>query len=135
MIRSRLILKTITATAGNVATTSITPVNEVKLYIVETYITLVCDGTVATRTLIIGPTTGATVQGVQVDITATAGQTKTLSTNDTLKYTNAAGFWGSDAQAGIGWFIPYGQMLRISVNNGVAGDSYSGYVKYLEVPA
>lgn len=141
LIGGRLREFTIPATAGNAAYTTITPNPGTVLVVVSGIITLVCDATVANRTITVGRRISA--GGVSKDIVIstgniTASQTKTLAFNRELHLAPAA-YAYSDYQAGIGWVLSYAvtnpDLLMIYIPAGVAGDSYSGYIQCFEHPA
>ena len=131
---------TISATAGNVETTKSPDAGKI-WKLVSAIITLVCDATVANRTIFFVTEDGS---GNEVEVIGRG------STNITASQTKAVGF-GQMRNPDYNWdptnpnfaVIGYSaidklllydsELLRIKINAGVAGDSYSGYIRYQEV--
>lgn len=130
-------LNTIAATAGNIATRlASNPYN--KLMILSSNITLVCDATVANRYIQWNITDTSHTQTGNVGQTAaiTASQTKSAGIVNTNGYSSGATSnldWNIYVPIGI--FLGAGEELAITIAGGVAGDSYTGYIRYIEMPA
>lgn len=128
---------TIAATAGN-ATASLASTAYKKYLIIYGRITLVCDATVANRYIIVNiQNSGGTVtyRRLLTNATAiTASQTRSISYVD--ESTNRQGESSDLADIGLGQWcvIASTDKIVISVYGGVAGDSYSGAFKYIELP-
>lgn len=133
-LKSMPALQTIAATAGNVATNLTTPAFK-RWLCVYGRITLVCDATVATRNIYLSILYGSNYfTKFLAGGNATASQTKVTSFNDNNNSTVNAIAALDDTTEGLSPFVLFsGFAFRIQVNNGVAGDSYSGYVMMCEV--
>ncbi len=135
---SRMFVKTIAATAGNLVT-NLQPTGDRRWKIHRWRLSLVCDVTVANRIIrtrlyddpAVGNETGTPVSSA----TATALQTKTFSGGVLSAGTGAA--LADDAQALMNNPLVVDRLMSLSfeVINGVAGDSYSGFVVIEEEPS
>ena len=132
-------LKTITiaATAGNV-TTNKTPGTTKRWRVLYGRITLVNDATAANRNILPSVTDGTNVLCTFLGSkNITAGQTSDMSISPLHSLASSSG-GGTVLQDGTHGDIPEpliiegSDQFRISINNGVAGDSYSGYIRVLE---
>jgi len=129
------VIKTITATAGNVAT-RLAPGVGVRWIVLYGSITLVADGTAANREIRRHITDTVNILTTFFKTTAiTAGQTRTARYGHSNDHTNGAVdgnfyFVGTNGQPII---VDGGNDIYIDINNGVAGDSYSGYVVVMEI--
>lgn len=147
----RRVFVTVPATAGNVVYSKQVPRAELRWHLVSARLTLVCDGTVASRTMKLrrlkSLATGVTsVLGMGVfGAAATAGQTKTLACLGGYQYQSST---SGEADAffaiePLWWMIentgitndPADMCFHVEITNGVAGDSFSGVMEFLEVPA
>lgn len=134
--KGRPLLATIPATAGNVAY-ALTPGSG---YIIEVYygvVTLVCNGTAGNRLfrLDITNAAGTVIYPLGYSATAiTAGLTATLNLRPT-GWTIASTDWVFDGDSCVEFpkTIYDTDVFKISIINGLAGDSFSGYIKYLLV--
>ena len=118
---------TIAATAGN-ATRNMAPGLNKAWYILRGTITLVNDGTVATRNLRIRITDGSNVtEWMYKGSNTTASQTKYHSVGLVSQVAN-----GSQDTDYVGISEPilivYPDQFRITVDSGVAGDNVSGFL-------
>lgn len=144
--RTRII--TVAATAGNVAT-QIKPIEaENRLHLVTGRITLVADATVASRVIYLtrlynSADTATTIDSALGSAAVTASQTGSVAYGPVR--TSMGGGVQNFASHGIDWQHCYVEKTGISgdptdmcfhlyVNNGVVGDSYSGYLVFKEVP-
>lgn len=128
----RLIRSAIPATAGNVAY-DLSPGNEYRYMLLNIRITLVCDASVANRSIkfAILDSAGTTQYGMGVSSAAiTANQTKTLVADQLSGFSTGVvidGDWYFSIPADR-VLIEGSEKIRISITNGVAGDSYSGTI-------
>lgn len=129
---------TVTATAGN-SNKSWSPAAGKRGYLLDARLTLVADATVASRKIRIYKqvTTGPVTLGATIIGPATAaGETKVLGVDGwvvaySLSPTDVDGSaMINPAQFSVG----SDERLYIDVLNGVAGDSFSGIVRILELP-
>lgn len=137
MIRGRIRVIAVPATAGNVAYTALTPAAGKRWYTLGFYLTLVNDATVANRT-------------VFAYREVTAGTLRLCSARYTGSLAaSVTGYWSLGGRSGMttgasrdGYVhehdpqvetLGYGERWYIGVANGVAGDSYSGRIVILEV--
>lgn len=128
---------TISATAGNV-TTDETPGATKKWKILYAYFSLVTDATVADRTFNIyitdssnNPLTGNVYSAAHVASTTKYYNISPWNISGT-NFTVA----GNSVTYGMRELIISGtDKMRIGISNGVAGDSYSGRIKVIELPA
>lgn len=123
----------IAATAGNVVTNK-SPGTEKRWVFLYGRIVLVNDATVANRNVGMDITDGTNILcklGSSGNITA--GQTKGVSWQPIATVVTAV--MGDDNNIGItkGTIIEGADQLRITVAAGVAGDSYSGFLRVLEI--
>lgn len=133
----RLVVKTISATAGNVATALGPGTSNLRWMIMGWRISLATDATVATRTIRVqkrevgGNPIAAIVAGAD---RAASGTTTFATTSIRTNIGNAQ--WPVDgAMVNIvpeTYQLTRGMDIYISINNGVVGDSYSGFVEVLE---
>lgn len=129
-------LKTITfaATAGNVVTNK-TPGAGVRWIVLYGRFTLVADANAANRYLNAQLTDGTNVLCTLIGLNAaiTAGQTKSVSYQKGIAA--AKGDAGTDhGHICIGDVILEGaDQFRMTITDGQAGDSYSGYLRVLEM--
>lgn len=128
-------LKTITiaATAGNVVTNK-SPGARKRWILQYGIVTLVTDATVANRVIKTEITDGTNIlTQFQQTPNITASLTRALVYND-MRNDNADIPSGSICMVTIeGKIIEGADQLRITVDAGVAGDSYSGYIRVLEL--
>lgn len=126
----------IAATAGNVAT-NLSPTAGYRWEILYGEITLVNDATVANRSVYIEPqlSTGTEVTAGFYNTTAyTAGQTRRIKFGQHLDRIIDISILNTNSFASIkGWVIEGTDRLNITINNGQAGDSYSGSVTVYEI--
>jgi len=129
----KLLTITVAATAGNVVTNK-TPGTRKRWVLLYGRITVVCDGNASDRRMDFLLTDGTNILdgGVRNNTAWTAGQTRSASfnrwggtgidqsTNDHARYVWSGIIEGAD-------------QLRLSLNGGLAGDSYSGYIRVLEL--
>jgi len=129
-------LKTITisATAGN-ATANKTPGANKRWVLLYARITLVCDATVVDRYINAQLTDGTNILAILMGITTavTASQTKSVSYQRGIAV--GKGDAGTDhAHINMGDVILEGaDQFRINITSGVAGDSFSGFLRVLEI--
>ena len=128
-------LKTITiaATAGNVVTDK-TPGPRKRWVLLYGRVTLVLDATVADRYLDLQITDGTNILdgGLRNNVAFTASQTRFVS------FANYQGAGlnqniNDHARFQFGGILEGADQLRVKVASGVAGDSYSGFIRVLEL--
>jgi len=126
------VIKTIAATAGNVVT-NLSPGAGKRWLILRGYITLTCDATVADRYIFIEVTNGTVVTDHYHRTDAITGSTTgSLGFHETL-------FLDAAIKVDTYYFgirpilIEGADQLRMRIANGVAGDSYEGFVTVLEL--
>lgn len=130
---------TVAATAGN-ATIEISPGTGKKWWFMYGRITVVTDATVADRKMNMQVQNAAGTQIYYKACANTTAQTASL----TRQYTYAESTGGSAAVASVDlaiipipnpFIISETDEISFSVSAGVAGDSYSGFIKVTELPA
>ena len=128
----RRIIK-IAATAGNVIT-NLSPGSGKRWLVLFGDLTLVCDATVATRYMQLSTTDGTNLTQSFPGLAPVASETKNISYNQTVEHLTAVAVT-ADAHVAIGnnIILEGADQLRITINAGVAGDSYSGFFVVLEV--
>jgi len=127
---------TIAATAGNVQT-NLTPGVRKRWVILSGKITIVCNGNPSNRLVIIGKqtTAGIALDPAPFNDTAfTAGQTRSIAFDSMFP----GGEW-KDEDFNASSAVPFGGILEgtdrinIQISGGLAGDSYSGIIRVLEL--
>lgn len=129
----KLVTKTIVATAGNVVT-NLSPPDGRRWIVLFGRLTIVCDANAANRQFALALTDGTNVLfNYPSSPVMTANETKSLGLIS--DHTTWGTFTEKDkAILGIGKVvIEKDDQLRITIDNGLAGDSYSGFVRVLEV--
>jgi len=134
MIGGTRAIETIAATAGNVVT-NLTPGIGIRWIVIRGKIVLVTDATVVNRLIETHITDGTNViTKLLRTANIPASLTRSLFYNTTQ---NASG--GAIAETGAVHLVMNNQLVlegddqfRITITNGVAGDSYSGYLVVLE---
>lgn len=126
---SKFTTATIPSTAGNVATQLVAPAEGHKIRLWGWRVMLSTDATVANRNfkLAVGSNDMSSVQGAPV----AAAQVQIKWTGGVWSPSATGSFAEPDAvlmQCPVEW--TYGITATLSVVNGVAGDSYSGYYYY-----
>ena len=126
---------TIGATAGNVVT-NLTPALGKRWLILGGIVTIVCDATAVNRIIILTATDGT-------NITRPLSQTANILATTTKKSGfGEANYYSTGCNpATVDWYCGLGtpillegaDQFRITINAGVAGDSYSGFIDILEV--
>ena len=130
----------IAATAGNVAT-SLTPGVGYRWSVLALRVTLVCDATVAnrnTRVRLMSAAGTTPYQSSRVSANVTASQTKTLHLEAGPLSNVGSGSYESDVlmtHDRDAWSVEGAEQLKVDISAGVAGDSYSGTLSVLEMPA
>jgi len=128
------VVKTIAATAGNVAT-NLSPGTGKRWLLLFGRVTLVNDSTVATRYLTFATTDGTNL--TQRFPILNLGQAKDLtyfySLHQHLSHIGGSGIENLHLGIGTHIILEGADQLRISVTSGVAGDSYSGSIVVLEI--
>lgn len=126
--------KAIPATAGNVVR-NMSPGSGKRWLIFRGIITFVADATVANRYIILETTDGTTVTNKlgRYTTAVTASQTRKKDFGE-VRIANAADFGNAAGYIGHNPIILEGSdQLRITITDGQAGDSYSGYLVILEI--
>lgn len=131
-------VQSIGSVAGNVAYT-LTPGTEIRLWLLGLRLQLIADATVATRTIRVKrkTTTGDYQFGMCFGLTGiTASETKVLASGPGYLVVVGAFTLLDTAFAGHGpLLLDKDHYLHIDVGAGVAGDTLTGYLELLEVPA
>ena len=127
----------IPATAGNVAYNA-SPGAGKRWHVLGLKLILVCDITVANRTqrVILRDGAGAAIGVNHIASVGVASSTTTFALMGTID--NSAGTFGFNSCQGLGPpdnLLENTEYLGMTVDAGVAGDSYSGYLHVLEMPA
>ena len=129
---------TIAATAGNVATTK-TPGAGKKWKLLYGRILLTCDATVTNRYIQINITTtghGAVLAAVSGTTAITASQSKDFGYLPILPINSTVPCPISNfSQAPLDFIVSGTDEIYTIISGGVVGDSYSGYLKVIELPA
>lgn len=126
------------STAGNVAYT-LTPGDELRLWLVGSWLQLVADATVASRVIRVARYT--TVGNYRVGLafasaTIAASETKNMASGP--GYLAVVGSFTQSNTAHIGHgplLLDKDHYLKIDVSAGVAGDALTGYLELMETPA
>lgn len=130
-------LETIAATAGNIVT-NLSPGPDKRWLVLYGTLVIDTDGTAANRSFLLQITDGTNViHTLCYGATITANQIGYLDMGPTrLQHGVVAGINLGNVNDYVGadpFIVEGNDQLRITVNNGVAGDSYSGYVLVLEI--
>lgn len=131
----RRVTKTIPATAGNVAY-NLSPGAGKRFILLRGRLGLVADVTVANRKFYLQLTDGTNITARFLNNTTaiTASQSKGISLLEEVSHIGGEVGIGDLAAIGIGRQILEGaDQLKIGVDGGVAGDSFSGYIVVLEI--
>ena len=127
-----LIDEEITATAGD-EDAYITIGNRKRARLIFGHITLVANGTVANRVIRLSVDDGADLlTRFLYSPSITAGQTKTANYNDAEESEGAWSGHNYNLKLGSNVILDAGDRLRIEIDGGVAGDSYSGVFRFLQ---
>jgi len=123
----------IASTAGNVITNK-TPGLGKRWIILYGRIRLANDATVVDRFVFMSLTDGTNILTLTPASTAiTASQTKAISYNTSVEGINEQASDGVHLAIGKGYIIEGIDQMRFEASNGVVGDSYSGYMRVLEL--
>jgi hypothetical protein len=131
----KLLNLAVAATAGNVATNK-SPGAGKRWVILYGRITIVCDGNAADRAVIFAKKNAA---GTQLDPGAhnatnyTAGQTRTIAFDNSFIGDEKDNDLFSNSVVTFGGIVEGTDNLNITVSGGLAGDSYSGNMRVLEL--
>lgn len=126
-------VETIAATAGDVITNLSPHSTNRRWLVLSGRITLVADATVANRSIRFYKTDGTNItEYLFTSAAVTAGQTRSISHGE-VKHLDTATILDNFYAGHDPILIEGADQFRIQIGNGVAGDSYSGYVVILEV--
>jgi hypothetical protein len=129
----------IPATAGNVASDLVTPGLTKRYLIIEASIILVCDANAANRYIRMTKfnATPVAITGLAVGTVLIANETGRLEIGPITYIRNAEAGTGGVTSDYVGYAYPpivnETDFIRISIDGGLAGDSFSGYVDVLEL--
>jgi len=129
------VVKAIPATAGNVIT-NLSPGAGKRWLILREIITLVNDATVANRAIEVVFTDGTNItERLCSTNSVLASETKILSLGEArIVQATSLSQDGTHMYVGINpILLDSNDQLRITIKNGVAGDSYSGFLVVLEI--
>tara|TARA_Y100000310_G_scaffold76864_1_gene73333 strand:- start:203 stop:631 length:429 start_codon:yes stop_codon:yes gene_type:complete len=124
----------IAATNGNV-NTDYTPGSGVRSIVLGGNLTIICDGTVVNRVLkmFILTSGGAdTIEESYQSGNITAGQTRQVIFSKNAQEADSTPSQHAHLNIPDSWIIEGDEIFRLKINNGQAGDSYSGRFRVLE---
>ena len=122
----------ISATAGD-QDAYITIGNRKRARLIFGHITLTCDGTVANRVIRLSVDDGVDLlTRFLYSPSITASQTKTVNYNDAQESEGSFSGHNYNLSLGPNVILDAGDRIKIEIDGGVAGDSYSGVFRFLQ---